>query len=275
MPVIVWLIAGYVTIAGPSPAGAPADSGRALFASKCAGCHSLGSDRTVGPGLAGVTGRRTRDWLARWIAAPNDVLAAGDSVAKRLLAESNGIPMPNLALSAGEVDAVITYLQGGGAAPPAPTAEAAVPPGDAALGRALFQGATAFAHGGPTCISCHDLRADSVVGGGALGPDLTTAYSKLGGAGIQGIVSHPPFPVMQRAYSDKSLTEEEAAALVAFLKRADELAAAQPPGGYGARLLGAGAGGSLLLLGLYALVWGKRMKGSVNQSIYDRQITST
>ncbi len=33
--------------------------------------------------------------------------------------------------------------------------------------------------------------------------------------------------------------------------------------------------GAAFLLGLYTLVWSGRLKGSVNQSIYDRQIKST
>jgi mono/diheme cytochrome c family protein len=223
-----------------------------------------------------VTGRRTRDWLARWIAAPNDVLAAGDSVARRLLAESNGVPMPNLALAPAEVVAVLSYLEGTDATPPA--AAAAHPPspaGDPVMGRALFQGRRAFANRGPTCNSCHEVRTDSVLGGGALAPDLTAAYSKLGDAGLQGIVTNPPFPVMQRAYRDKRLTDDEVVALVAFLKDADGQHAMQRSRGYGVRLFGAGAGGSLLLLGLYSLVWGRRLKGSVHQRIYDRQMKST
>ena len=275
---IRWVVAASVLAAGSRGAAqqpGAASTGRKVFEEKCAACHSLGADRTVGPGLSGVTARRSRDWLARWILAPSDVLAGGDSIARRLLAESNGMAMPTLSLTPGDVSAVIEYLGSAGSSPvgaaaPAPPAVS----GDPAVGGALFQGAAAFANHGATCNSCHDVRADSVVAGGALAPDLTTAYTRLGDAGIQGILSNPPFPVMQRAYRDHPLSTVEIANLVAFLKRADERHGAQPPGAFGLRLLGAGAGGSLLLLGLYALAWGKRMKASVNQSIYDRQTTS-
>jgi mono/diheme cytochrome c family protein len=274
------LLIGSPFVAAQGPAARPAgDLGRAVFETKCVACHSLGHDRLVGPGLAGVTASRSRDWLTRWIAAPDRLLSAGDSLARRLLAESNDVPMPNLGLSPADVNAVIAYL-GKPAAPGfgpwlTPEPPPPGPPGDATLGRALFEGASEFANHGPPCNSCHEVRDDSVSGGGALGRELTAAYSRLGGGGISSILSGPPFPVMARAYQDKPFTKGEIAALVSFLRRADERQASQQPRSYSLRLLGAGFGGTALLLVLYSLVWSGRLRGSVNQRIYDRQTKST
>jgi hypothetical protein len=80
---------------------------------------------------------------------------------------------------------------------------------------------------------------------------------------------------MQRAYQDTPLTDAEVAALVGFLERADEEQALHQPRDYGIKLFGAGVVGVIILLGIYSLLWRGRLKGSVNQAIYDRQISST
>ena len=94
--------------------------------------------------------------------------------------------------------------------------EASGPPSNdqVLLGQGLFQGTTRLANGGPTCNSCHDVTNDAVIGGGILATELTTVFSRLGGPGVRAILGSPPFPVMQQAYVDKSLTEAEVAGLV-------------------------------------------------------------
>ena len=142
------------------------------------------------------------------------------------------------------------------------------------LGQNLFQGTTRFANSGPACNSCHEVTHDAVIGGGLLAAELTTVFSRLGGPGVRAILGSPPFPVMQRAYVDKHLTEDEVAALVGFLQQADAEQALHQPRDYGIKLFGAGVLGAALLLGLYSVFWHGRLRGSVNQDIYDRQIKS-
>jgi cation diffusion facilitator CzcD-associated flavoprotein CzcO len=115
----------------------------------------------------------------------------------------------------------------------------------------------------------------AVIGGGSLAKDLTLAFSRLTGAGVEAIIRTPPFPVMQRAYQNKPVTEEEVVALTGFLRRMGEQQALHHPPGAGPRLAAAGVTGGALLLVLYALAWSKRSKDSVYQRIYDRQIKST
>ena len=143
------------------------------------------------------------------------------------------------------------------------------------LGRDLFQGTVRFANGGPACNSCHEVTHDSVIGGGVLARELTTVFSRFGGPAVRVMIGTAPFPVMQRAFRDKPLTDDEIEALVGFLQRADAEQALHQPRDYGAKLFASGAVGTTLLLGLYTLLWRKRKKGSVNQSIFDRQIKST
>jgi hypothetical protein len=216
-------------------------------------------------------------WLKRFIMQPDQVLASGDSIANALL-QVYQVPMPNLGITDAEAEALIAFLSGAEAAGGTNAPQAAVKPAteeQIILGQNLFQGTTRFTHGGPTCNACHDVTNDAVIGGGILARELTTVFSRLGGPGVRAILGSPPFPVMQRAYRDTPLTDEEVAALVGFLERADEEQALHQPRDYGIKLFGAGVVGVIVLLGIYSLLWRGRLRGSVNQEIYDRQISST
>ena len=74
----------------------PADSGAYVFQSRCSACHTVGRGDTVGPDLAGVTARRERGWLVRYLRHPDQVLAERDPIAVALSAKYKNIPMPNL-----------------------------------------------------------------------------------------------------------------------------------------------------------------------------------
>jgi mono/diheme cytochrome c family protein len=272
------LAVGLVFLCGAAqPARLTAQvSGEAVFRQKCVGCHYLGSDRLVGPGLAGVTTRRDPAWLKQFIMYPDRLLASGDSIAVALVEEYQ-LPMPNLATTDAEAEALIAYLATAGSAVGSGTPPAILPATEEQilLGQDLFQGRRRLANGGPTCNSCHEVTNDAVIGGGILARELTTVFSRLGGPGVRAILGSPPFPVMQRAYEGKGLTEAEVTALLGFLQRADAERELHQPRDYGIQLFGAGVVGTVLLLGLYSLLWRNRLKGSVNQTIYDRQISST
>jgi protein SCO1/2 len=87
------------------------DTGQYVYQGRCSACHTIGLGDKVGPDLAGVTARRERAWLARYIGAPDEVLAAGDPVAMALFEKYRKVRMPKLRFAAGEVDAVIAYLE--------------------------------------------------------------------------------------------------------------------------------------------------------------------
>jgi mono/diheme cytochrome c family protein len=255
-----------------------AQSTEEIFTTVCATCHTTTSDRLIGPGLQGLEDRRDREWLLSFIMEPDRMIADGDSIATRLLAEY-AIPMPNIGTTRAQAVALLDYIA---TAPATVTTAIAAQPevsGPASedqvlLGQGLFQGTTRLANGGPTCNSCHDVTNDAVIGGGILATELTTVFSRLGGPGVRAILGSPPFPVMQQAYVDKSLTEAEVAGLVAFLQQADAEQALHQPRDYGIRLFASGLGGALVLLGLYSMAWGGRRRGSVNQEIFDRQVKS-
>jgi protein SCO1/2 len=96
----------------------PPDAGVLLFQSRCSACHTIGKGDAVGPDLAGVTTRRDRDWLVRYLRAPDQMLAEQDATAVALLAKYKNISMPNLHLSDGEIAIVLAYLELQGRASP-------------------------------------------------------------------------------------------------------------------------------------------------------------
>ena len=90
--------------------------GQYLFATRCAACHTIGQGEGVGPDLRGITARRDRAWLARFIKTPDELLSEKDPTAVALLARYKQVRMPNLRLGDGDVAAVMAYMeaQGGG-----------------------------------------------------------------------------------------------------------------------------------------------------------------
>lgn len=93
-------------------------TGEMLFRTRCSACHTLGggervvsaAEQPLGPDLLGVTRKRDRTWLARWLADPSAMLAAQDPVATALYAEYDNVLMPNLRLNEREVISLIDYL---------------------------------------------------------------------------------------------------------------------------------------------------------------------
>jgi cytochrome oxidase Cu insertion factor (SCO1/SenC/PrrC family) len=87
--------------------------GENLFRTRCATCHGIGATdgfARQGPDLLGVTERRERPWLARWLAEPDAMLAEGDPIALELFAAYRNLPMPNMRLAPPEVEALIEYM---------------------------------------------------------------------------------------------------------------------------------------------------------------------
>ena len=96
--------------ASAAPSEPDAVAGKQAFESKCFACHSIGEGKKLGPDLAGVTKRRTADWLAKWLKSPETMLQT-DADAKAMLKEFNNLPMPNQSLGDAEIKQYIKYFQ--------------------------------------------------------------------------------------------------------------------------------------------------------------------
>lgn len=92
-----------------SPTSPAAIAGKLAFESKCLACHSIGQGKKLGPDLAGITRRRSDNWLSRWLKAPEKMLAT-DNEAKAMLKEFNNLPMPNQGLSDEEIAQFLAYF---------------------------------------------------------------------------------------------------------------------------------------------------------------------
>jgi mono/diheme cytochrome c family protein len=264
------LMVGGITLVEAAPPAQSPEEGQAIFQQKCASCHTVGGGQLVGPDLEGVTALRDRDWLIRWISAPDKMLAEGDPIASQLRQEYNNIPMPNMGLSETEVLAVLAYLeaqageatlaQAAGTATPQPAQQpaSAVSLGNLQTGHMLFIGERKLTNGGPACISCHSVGPVGALGGGTLGPDLTNVYSRYGGeTGLAAALNGLPFPTMQGVFAGKPLTAKEQVDLLAFFANADQRSAAPPNTSF----IWVGLGGFVVLGLIGQFTWRKRFTG--------------
>jgi protein SCO1 len=87
------------------------DRGEYTFRNHCAACHTIGRGDHLGPDLLGVTATRERDWLARFIVAPDRLVAASDPIARALLARYQQVLMPNLGLAPADAEVLIDYIE--------------------------------------------------------------------------------------------------------------------------------------------------------------------
>ena len=95
--------------ASATPSDPDEVKGKLAFESKCLACHSLGQGPKLGPDLAGVTKRRSDDWLTRWLKSPDQMLAS-DADAKAMLQEFKNLPMPNQNLDDAEIRQFLKYF---------------------------------------------------------------------------------------------------------------------------------------------------------------------
>ena len=276
-------VVGILLLNSPSQNGWAQEPGEQVFNTTCFACHTIGGGRLIGPDLAGVHEKRSQEWLESFVKSSQSMINAGDTEAVALFEEYNSLLMPDAVATDEEVRQVLSYIkvQSAGAAagveasadepvtPPEPASEE-----DILAGQEMFQGNIRFENSGPACNACHEVRNDAVIGGGILAAELTTVFSRMGGAGVTAILGQAPFPVMQAAYEDRSLTDGEVTALVAFLEYADSEQYNQLPRDYGIGLFASGAVGAGILFFFFGFIWRGRKRGSVNQAIYDRQIRS-
>jgi hypothetical protein len=94
-----------------STTGADLAKGKDIFTARgCPACHKPDATKLVGPGLQGVTARRSVPWIQRMILSP-DVMVKDDPVAKQLLG-IHFTPMPAQGVDAKtELPLLISYLK--------------------------------------------------------------------------------------------------------------------------------------------------------------------
>lgn len=83
--------------------------GAELFKNMCSACHKM-EKKFVGPAVAGVTERRTHEWIMNMILNPEQMIKE-DPIAKKLLIESNMAVMANQNLEEDEARAILEYFR--------------------------------------------------------------------------------------------------------------------------------------------------------------------
>lgn len=135
--------------------------------------------------------------------------------------------------------------------------------GNSVTGKNLFTGSSQFEGGGPPCLACHSISGIGALGGGALGPNLTTTVWK-GPAlpGFMDLVLNPnmaaTYPVMNAVWSNNApLTPQERVHVGAFLQSAD---VTERSTSAVLQLSGLAVLGTLLMMGLTHITWLRRNK---------------
>ena len=82
--------------------------GEVIFKAKCTACHKI-SKRFVGPGLKGVTERRSPEWIMNMILDP-ELMVKENEIAKQLLIEYSA-PMANQNLTEDEARKILEYFR--------------------------------------------------------------------------------------------------------------------------------------------------------------------
>ena len=86
-----------------------ANQGALVFSNKCMSCHKTTSEKLIGPGLLGVTGRHSPEWILNYL-TNTEAMQSKDDELKKMIAVYT-IRMPGLQLSREEALAVFEYLR--------------------------------------------------------------------------------------------------------------------------------------------------------------------
>jgi nitrate reductase gamma subunit len=202
---------------------ASADTAEAkkIFTTRCMACHTFGKGVKVGPDLKGVTERRKRDWLLKFVRTSSAVIAAGDPTATGLFEQFKQQRMPDWTdLSESQVNAILDWLGANGPDQQEPDMRCAdtATVAEIETGRQLFHGARAFSRGGVACAGCHSIHDDAGTSGGVLAGDLTSAYSQYQDGAMTQFLRQPCFLRYPESQLPVFLAPEESFALKAYLR---------------------------------------------------------
>ena len=200
------------------------------FNQRCAGCHTYGKGIRVGPDLKGVSERRPRSWLLRFIRSSQSVIQSGDPVATALFREFKRQRMPDHDLSPQQIEALLDYFAQGGPSAQAADERAADTATSAELeaGRRLFDGEMRLTNGSQACSSCHGIGNRKWITGGSLGPSLTDTYWKYQDKALTSLLRRPCFPRAPVSPQSAYLTPQESFELKAYLRQVS-LTQVNPP----------------------------------------------
>ena len=258
----------------------PSEETIAFFRLNCTSCHTIGGGPLTGPDLKDVLERADEDWLVRFILDPEAVIDSGDPYAAELVRQARGVVMTKVpGIDRTLAGKLIKLIVAESAKERSDFAglrisDRALTDEDVSRGRRLFLGAEEYQNGSPACVACHHVSDIGALGGGRLGPDLTSAYDRLEGRkALSAWLGSPPSRVMQPVFREHTLEGEEILALVAYLA---SVAASEEKEGTASTLefLLFGFGGSVLLLLVFDFLWRSRYRAT-RRPLVRRNSTAT
>jgi nitrate reductase gamma subunit len=202
---------------------ASADTAEAkkIFTTRCMACHTFGKGVKIGPDLKGVTERRQRDWIVKFVRSSSTVLASGDATATALFEQFKQQRMPDwIDLSEAQVGGIMDWLAANGPDQQDPSSRAAdqATVAEIEAGRQLFHGARALSLGGLACASCHSIHDEAGASGGVLASDLTAAFSQYQDGAMTVFLKRPCFARFPESNLPAFLAPEESFAIKAYLR---------------------------------------------------------
>jgi len=170
--------------------------------------------------LKGVTERRKREWLLKFIHGSSILIKSGDPTALALFSQFKQQRMPDwVDLSDKQVNDILDFIAiGGPDIKPADerNAETATA-GEIESGRRLFYGEAPLEYGAEACATCHSVTGGGLRGGG-LGPDLSDVYRRYHDLALTQFLRRPCFTWQRNTSAGPYLTARESFALKAFLR---------------------------------------------------------
>jgi mono/diheme cytochrome c family protein len=212
--------------------GAPdRNEAKAIFRKRCMACHTYGKGIKLGPDLKGVTDRRRRDWLLKFIASSSSVIQSGDATATKLSRDFRQERMPDWSdLSPEQITGILNYFAVDGPLQKEPDERDATSASSAEIraGKELFHGESALQYGGRACSTCHTIAAPKGRDG-HLGPDLTKVYLKYRDRALTDFLKRPCFAREPELSGQAYLAPQEAFDLKAYMAKAAGLPIPLPP----------------------------------------------
>lgn len=202
-------------------ASADAAEAKKIFTQRCMACHTFGKGVKIGPDLKGVTERRQRAWLVKFIRSSQAVIDGGDPVAVALFQEFKQQRMPDWTeLSDEQIGGLLDWLGVNGPDQQEPDARLAelATAAEIETGRQLFHGERKLTHGGSACAACHSIRDSSGSSGGTLAFELTSVYSEYQDAAMTLFLKRPCTKRVPESQSAVFLAPQESYALKAYMR---------------------------------------------------------
>jgi cytochrome c2 len=206
----------------PMKGASDVNEAKVIFKKRCMACHTYGKGIKVGPDLKGVTDRRKRDWLLKFIASSSSVIRSGDVTATKLFRDFKQERMPDWSdLSPEQITGILNYLAMDGPLQKEPDERDATSATSAEIraGRELFHGETPLQYGGLACNTCHTIAGPGP-SDGHLGPDLTKVYWKYRDKALTDFLKHPCFAREPELSGQDYLAPQEAFDLKAYMAKA-------------------------------------------------------